>query len=133
MKYVEGRFDQFVDGRKKLSSDERLELIGEYQDRGRQMLEGVWDQVKAKVQQKEDSVSIGTDLPYKTELDQANRESLPEKSKPTWVPLIAFVIMLIALIISVVFFNIVAAFGVFFAFIAFFGFYAAYKNNGTSW
>lgn len=133
MKYVEGRFDQFVDGRKKLSSDERLELIVEFQERGRQMLEGVWDQVKAKVQHTDDSVSIGTDLPYKTELDQIKKDEVSQKSKPTWVPLIAFVIMLIALVISMILFNIVAAFGVFFAFIAFFGFYAAYKNNGTSY
>ena len=133
MKYVEGRFDQFVDERKKLSSDERMELISEYRERGREMLEGVWDQVKAKVQHTEDDVSIGKELPYKTEMDQVNRDELPKKSKPTIVPLIAFVVMLVLLLISAVFFNIAVAFGVFFAFISFFGFYAAYKNNGTSY
>jgi len=133
MKYVEGRFDQFVDDRKKLSSDERMELIQEYRERGQEMLQGVWDQVKAKVQHTEDDVSIGTGLPYKTEMDHVNRDELPKKSKPTIVPLIAFGIMLVLLLISAVFFNIAVAFGVFFAFISFFGFYAAYKNNGTSY
>lgn len=132
MKYVEGRFDQFVDDRKKLSSDERMELIQEYRERGQEMLQGVWGQVKAKIQNKDEDVSIGKDLPYKTELDQVNREELPKKSKPTIVPLIAFGIMLVLLLISAIFFNIAVAFGVFFAFISFFGFYATYKNNGTS-
>ncbi|MBO4635527.1 MAG: hypothetical protein J5685_00095 [Clostridiales bacterium] len=137
MRYVEGRFDQFVDQRKKLSGYERFELRHEFRQRGVEMLRGAWGQMRSQVQHTDDEDRYGTGLdqglPYKTGYDQMRDDDLPERQKPTKTPLIMFIVMIIAVIGSSIFFNFAVTMAVFFGFFAVFGFYAAYKNNGRSY
>ena len=137
MRYVEGRFDQFVDQRKKLSGYERFELRHEFRQRGVEMLRGAWGQMRSQVQHTDDEDRYGTGLdqglPYKTGYVQMRDDDLPERQKPTKTPLIMFIVMIIAVIGSSIFFNFAVTMAVFFGFFAVFGFYAAYKNNGRSY
>ena len=136
MRYVEGRFDQFVDQRKQLSGYERSEMDREFRQRGAEMLGAAFEQVKAQITHTDDEDRTGTGadepLPYKSSYDQMRSDDPDEDKKPSKIPLVIFIIMVVAVMVSGFVFDIGVTMAVFFAFFAFFGFYSAYRDKGRS-
>jgi len=134
MRFIEERFDQFIDQRKRLSRSEAYDLYYEFRGRSVEMLSSIIGKIRSDMGRTDDDSpsDMRETLPYRTEYDQMNAGQKSDK-KPSWVPLIALIIIVIGIIIAAAAGGIISAMIVFFAGFAFLAIYASVRNSGMSY
>lgn len=147
MIFEDGRLDQFVSMDKTISTAEKDGLIEEYRQRGRNAfstalrqvkdhLTGESDDYEIPVEEKPAFVKLSEETAqygYQGKGNYSDPSEVPDRKKPTWLPLIVIVIIFIVFAAAATFHNIALAAGVFFAGFSFFGFYAFYKGNARGY
>lgn len=147
MRFEEGRLDQFVSLDKSISTIEKENIIQELRDRQRDALHTAITQVKDHITGEADTYEIPEeDKPafilrseeaakhgYQWQADNSDTTEVSNRQKPTWLPLIVFGVVFIAVIIAMIFGKSILAVGAFFAAFAFFGFYSFYKGNARGY
>ncbi len=147
MRFEDGRLDQFVSMDKTISESEKYGLIEEFKMRGRNAFSTAFRQVRDHITGETDEYEIPEEekpvfvklseetaqYGYQGKGNYSDPSEVPDRQKPTWLPLIVVVAVMIVFAVAAVFRSFALAAGVFFAGFSFLGFYSFYKGNARGY